>query len=176
VSTEPGAGHLDLSENPYSALFFALENALWEEDARSVDSAVWMVDPIELNKLAFPTNDGNEKILSAHDDLLNAYLPKGPAKNSGKFPVGMFGVHNSRRIVAQRGVFLLFGSNTTAMNKDAALIAKDGLMHKLTLKKENKKAIAKALFNMGITDSVIYPDLDGLGREMKSHFEFWRIP
>jgi hypothetical protein len=165
---------LDLSENPFAALFFALEVALWEEDGKSTNSAVWMIDPIELNKIAFQNHDGNEKILSANDDLLNAYLPNGPAKNSGKLPIGMYGVHNSRRIVAQRGVFILFGTNVSAIDKEEALIEKKGLMHKLVIKREHKKAVAKALFNMGITDSVIYPDLDGLGREMKSHFEFWR--
>ena len=37
-----------------------------------------------------------------------------------------------------------------------------------------KKPMAKALFNMGVTDSVIYPDLDGLGREIKNRSGFWR--
>jgi FRG domain len=164
---------LDWSENPYSALFFALEIALWEGAAAMSDAAVWMVDPIALNKIAFQNNEGNEKILSARDDLLNAYRPSSPAKNSGKFPVAMYGVHNSRRIVAQRGVFILFGSNTCAMNKDDTLSKRNGLLTKIVIKSAAKKTIAKALINMGVTDSVIYPDLDGLGREIKNRLKFW---
>ena len=165
---------LDLSENPFSALFFALEVALWESNTNAVDSAVWMIDPIKLNAHAFSNHGGGNQILSHRDDLMNAYKPGGPIKNSGKSPVAMFGVHNSRRIVAQRGVFILFGSNVIAMESDTALSAQDGLMTKLIIPKANKKSVAQALFNMGITDSVIYPDLDGLGREIKSQFKFWR--
>jgi hypothetical protein len=167
---------LDWSENPYIALFFALEVSLWEQDDAAVDAAVWMLDPIGLNKIAFHNNEGNNRVLSAQDDLLNAYRPNSPTKTSGKFPIAMYGVHNSRRIVAQRGVFTLFGSNICAINKDADLVASAGLLHKLVIKREFKKQLAKALFNMGITDSVIYPDLDGLGREIKHRLGFWRAP
>ena len=162
---------LDWSENPFVALFFALENALWEKDIDAVDSAVWVVEPIELNRIAFANNDGNEKILSARDDLLNAYRPGGPKNNSGKSPVAVFGVHNSARIVSQRGVFILFGSNTEPMEEDAAL---QPTLHKIIIEKSKKKDIAKALFNMGVTDSVVYPDLDGLAREIKNREGFWR--
>jgi hypothetical protein len=164
---------LDWSENPYIALFFSLEVALWEPEVNAVDSAVWMIDPTELNRIAFPNNDGSDRILSASDDLLNAYKPNNPTKNSGKSPIAIYGVHNSRRIVAQRGVFVLHGSSTLPMNKDPALIDKNELMHKITIRKDAKKPIARALFNMGITDSVIYPDLDGLGREIKNRMGFW---
>jgi len=165
---------LDVSENPFTALFFALERALWEQDANAVDAAVWMIDPIELNKMAFANNDGSDRILSHQDDLLNAYKPEGPAKTSGKLPVAMYGVHNSRRIVAQRGVFLLFGTSTAAMDETAQLTDHSTLLTKIIIKANAKKDIAKALFSMGVTDSVIYPDLDGLGREIKSQYEFWR--
>lgn len=164
---------LDLSENPYAALFFALEVALWEKKGNEVDSAVWMIDPISLNKLAFPTNDGSDRILSHRDDLMHAYKPGAPIKTSGKLPVAMYGVHNSRRIVAQRGVFLLFGSGTSAMDETQQLLDHPELMTKIVIKKNSKRDVAQALFSMGITDSVIYPDLDGLGREIKSQFEFW---
>jgi hypothetical protein len=167
---------LDWSENPYIALFFSLEVALLERDADAVDSAVWMLDPIALNEIAFHNNEGNNRVLSARDDLLNAYKPNSPTKTSGRYPIAMYGVHNSRRIVAQRGVFVLFGSNICAINKDTALVDHDGLLHKLIIDKAAKKSIVRALFNMGVTDSVIYPDLDGLGREIKNRLGFWRTP
>lgn len=164
---------LDWSENPFIALFFALEKALWDKDDDLCDSAVWIIDPILLNSTSFYNNGGSDKILSAKDDLLNAYKPDWTRAITGKLPLAMWGVHNSSRIVAQRGVFVLFGSNSHPIEEDEQL-KKINLMQKIIIPKENKKEIAKSLFNMGITDSVIYPDLDGLGREIKNRSGFWR--
>lgn len=163
---------LDWSENPFVSLFFALERALWESDD-APDAAVWMIDPILLNSTALQNNEGSDKILAASDDLLNAYRPDGRKRTSGKMPVAMWGVHNSSRIVAQRGVFLLFGSNIVAMNDDQTL-SDANIMTKITIPKNAKRDVAEALFNMGFTDSVIYPDLDGLGREIRNRSGFWR--
>jgi len=166
---------LDCSENPFVALFFALEIALWESAASQKDAAVWIVDPIELNKVAFENTDNNDRILAAGDDLLNAYLPsKHPVKNAGKLPVTMFGIHNSRRIVSQRGVFVLYGSSLKPMEEEEKLKDAPGILHKLVIPKGVKKQLAKGLFNMGFTDSVIYPDLDGLGRELRNGQGFWQ--
>jgi hypothetical protein len=33
-------------------------------------------------------------------------------------------------------------------------------------------ALRKSIFAIGYTESVIYPDLDGLARELKRHFKF----
>jgi len=63
---------LDWSENPYIALFFSLEVALWEKDDNAVDSAVWMLDPIALNKIAFHNNEG--KLYVADFTFLNSEL------------------------------------------------------------------------------------------------------
>lgn len=166
---------LDCSENPFVGLFFALEVALWEPEASQTDAAVWVVDPIELNKVAFENMENNDRILAAGDDLLNAYLPsKHPVKNAGKLPVAMFGIHNSRRIVSQRGVFILYGSSLKPMEEEEKLKDVAGILQKLVIPKAVKKPLAKALFNMGFTDSVIYPDLDGLGRELKNGQGFWQ--
>jgi len=165
---------LDCSENPFVALFFALEVALWERPGEEKDAAVWIIDPVVLNKVAFENIENNDRILAANDDLLNSYLPSNPVRNAGRLPVAMFGIHNSRRIVAQRGVFVLFGSSFKSMEDEEKITGQEGLLHKLIIEKEAKREIAKALFNMGVTDSVIYPDLDGLGREIKNGKEFWR--
>ncbi|MGO9404232.1 MAG: FRG domain-containing protein [Terriglobales bacterium] len=162
---------LDWTENPYIALFFALENAADEDPARAVDSAVWVLNPILLNKTAL-TNHTADHIFAIEDELLHGYEPSIPPKNSGKLPVAMDGVHNSPRIVAQRGAFVLFGTQAVAMNNEPVLTAVPGLLHKLVINRTLKKSMRDALFATGITDSVVYPDLDGLGREIKYRLRF----
>jgi hypothetical protein len=162
---------LDWTENPHIALFFALENAAVENTASAVDAAVWVLDPILLNKTAL-SNHNAERIFSIEDELLHAYEPSDRVKNSGKLPVALDGVHNSPRIVAQRGAFVLFGTNAVAMNSEPALTTIPGLLHKLVINRTLKKAIRDALFATGVTDSVVYPDLDGLGREIRYRLRF----
>jgi hypothetical protein len=157
---------LDWTENPYVALFFGLENERLEEAQKETDSVVWVLDPAALNKQSLSNHTGTDRVLAADDELLNAYEPKQPFKNSAKLPVGIYGVHNSPRIVAQRGVFVLFGTSTTPMNLESA-ISQPNTLIKLVLAKAVKKDIFAALFNMGFTDSVVYPDLDGLAREIR---------
>ena len=164
---------LDWTENPFIALFFALEIALWQEGSAQTDSVVWVLRPKLLNKIAFNNNEGSENVLSSRDDLLNAYNPGSPIKNYGKLPIAIHGAHNSPRIVAQRGVFVLFGSHTDCMSREPR-IAEEGALSAILVRSDAKRAMAKSLFNMGITDSVVYPDLDGLGREIKNRFKFWR--
>lgn len=162
---------LDWSESPFVALFFALENARWEDPDKAVESAVWLLKPILLNQTALKNNIDGGRILSANDVLLEyAYLPNGTIRNAGKLPVAMHGVHNSQRIVAQRGVFVLFGTSTTPLENQPDLAPET--LTKVVIEKDAKKEIFDALFRMGIADSVVYPDLDGLGREIKNRFEY----
>jgi FRG domain len=158
---------LDWTENPYVALFFALETARTEKADEATDAAVWVLDPCGLNTKALSNHTGNDRILAATDAFLTAYGSKSPYKHSGVLPVAMFGVHNSRRIVAQRGVFVLFGSSTVAMNLQPTLTQSNGILTQLVIGKNVKKNVFAALFNMGFTDSVVYPDLDGLAREIR---------
>ncbi len=157
---------LDWTENPNVAAFFAVENAREDNSTSPHDAAIWVLRPLLLNKAAL-SNHSADRVLSIEDELLNAYQPKTPFKLSAKLPVAIGGVHNSRRIVAQRGSFVLFGTNVHPMNSDATLIAVPDLMHKLIIPGDKKVELRNALFVTGVTDSVIYPDLDGLSREIR---------
>lgn len=72
--------------------------------------------------------------------------------------------------MAQRGVFVLFGTNTTSMEKNTDL--PHNSMTKYVIPADARLGIFKALQNMGVTDSVVYPDLDGLGREIKNRYGY----
>ncbi len=88
-------------------------------------------------------------------------------------PVAILGIHNSPRIVAQRGSFCLFGKSLTPMEE----IYENGTFEQDTLKKieipssEIQNLLDKLVW-MGITDSVVYPDLDGLAKETKRQYGF----
>jgi hypothetical protein len=85
----------------------------------------------------------------------------------------MHGAHNSARIVAQRGAFTIFGDNVDAMEHvyDADSFPANSLV-KIVLDKGVIPTLRQAVVNHGITESVVFPDLDGLAREMKREFGF----
>lgn len=160
---------LDWTENPFVALFFALEAV--RLDIEQKDAAVWMLDPMQLNKLSL-SSYSHEGILSVGDDLLRGYAPMKEPRTNGNNPVALYGVHNSQRIVAQRGVFVLSAANIKPLNRIDFQGHGHDLLVKLTIPVARKKEIFNQLFGMGITDSVIFPDLDGLAREIKTRHGF----
>ena len=86
----------------------------------------------------------------------------------------MYGSYNSPRIVAQRGTFMVFGSDLHPMEtvKVNTPTITDVVLSKLTIPGDKVAAVLRALTSIGYTDSVIFPDLDGLAREIKRGFGF----
>ena len=86
----------------------------------------------------------------------------------------MYGSYNSPRIVAQRGTFMVFGSDLHPMEtvKDNTTSISDAVLSKLLIPGNGVAGVLKALTSIGYTDSVIFPDLDGLAREIKRGFGF----
>ena len=72
--------------------------------------------------------------------------------------------HITRRIAAQRSRYVVFGTDTDWL---AAEFAKpESSIRAITVDGAACRQIRLQLRDSGITESVIYPDLDGLGREM----------
>jgi len=167
---------LDWTENPLVALFFAVMYARPTKSGAGgfqTDTAVWVLDPVSWNRhaLRHQTYDGG--VLSGGDVALGGYRPSPDFAGMNNHPVALYGAHNSQRIVAQRGVFTVFGQNVdpmeTAFSKDRFPAES---LNKLLISRGNIAEIRKSLLEYGITDSVVFPDLDGLAREIKRQFNF----
>jgi hypothetical protein len=89
------------------------------------------------------------------------------------FPIALYGAHNSQRIVAQRGVFVVFGRQVMSMER---IYEKEGFpqgsLRKFAIPKAKLPAFYEAILRHGLGDSVVFPDLDGLAREIKREFKF----
>ena len=70
---------------------------------------VWCVDPIAWNRSTPVLSEFGEAVhvLTTADDDLDPYRPE-TTKRRRKSPIAMFGAHNSARIVAQRGTFMVW--------------------------------------------------------------------
>lgn len=165
---------LDWTENPFIALFFALENAREEMPGSEKDSVVWLIDPVALNKKTFTNRKNADRVLGAYAAELNGINPS-PRSDAIDIntPCALYGIHNTPRIVAQRGSFILYGNDVRSVELQPGLrLGPEGVLRKIIVTAAAKRKIFEHLFNMGISDSVVYPDLDGLSREIRNRRGF----
>lgn len=164
---------LDWTENPFIALFFALENARQERPGEEKEATVWLLDPIRLNTIAYSNIENSNRVYGAYARELGGYQPSQDSKRvSMLLPLAIHGVRNSQRIVAQRGSFTIFGRDTTAIDQSPKLSGPEGVIKQVRVAAGAKKEMFEDLFNIGVADSVVYPDLDGLGREIRNRRGF----
>lgn len=168
---------LDWSENPFIALYFALTSAHFEivnkKKEYNDDVAVWILDPVIWNRESLKNFSYDKGILSVEESFVNSYKPRTPFGNIPQKPVAIFGTHNSPRIVSQRGVFTVFGKEIQPMEKTYTdeEFPQDCLL-KLNFPKGKINSLLNSLTALGITDSVVYPDLEGLSKEVMRFFKF----
>ncbi|MGA2171077.1 MAG: FRG domain-containing protein [Terracidiphilus sp.] len=171
---------LDWSDGALIALHFAIRD---KPTPPKTGSIIYVLDPHWLVKIlrAHPDQKDAEKRWKQYwkenpqdtyeDDSDRLYLPCDEADLREQLlatpitPVLWDSPHLTRRVAAQRSRFMIFGTDPTwlaelARDKDSRLIAMNIPVGSInTIKQELKDA--------GITESVVFPDLDGLGRELK---------
>jgi hypothetical protein len=112
-------------------------------------------------------------VLSPGDETIKSYKPAPKFDGMQNQPVAIYGAHNSARIVAQQGVFTIFGRDTTPMEQ---IFRKGGFpagsLTKIIIPRSAIVRMRRSLLNNGITESVVFPDLEGLAREIKRVFGF----
>lgn len=168
---------LDWTGNPFIALHFALTDAKGHPKKRneySEDAAVWILDPVAWNSKALEDLKwGNKGPAEVVDDEVKSYQPRQkfePADVKGMYdaPVAIVGTATNPRMLAQKGVFTVFGKKTQSMEAiyEADKFPPDSLV-KLVIPKSKIARLLDSLTSIGYTDSVSYPDLHGLAREIK---------
>lgn len=165
---------LDWTENPLIALFFALSSAKKNKNGEyENNAAVWILSPANWNQCVFSHNSYRGGAMSPTETMVGSYAPTKDSQYMLENPVAILGIHNSPRIVAQRGSFTLFGKSLKPMEEIyASGNFENDTLKKIIIPKDSISSILSKLIWMGITDSVIYPDLEGLAKETKRLFGF----
>ncbi len=167
---------LDWTESPLIALFFALTAANRDNLTRTYmkAAAVWIVSPKLWNHKVFSHVTYQGFALSITDRLLEPYEPLSEKTDEPPaLPAAMCGLHNSPRIVAQRGVFTIFGSTIEPMEVIfKADTFPDNALIKIVLPQDKIGELLNELISTGHTDSMMFPGLDGLAKETKRLYGF----
>ena len=160
---------LDWTENPFIALYFAVMSA--KRNNFMNNAAVWILDPTIWTAHALLDNDA--EIKSINDSEVIKYQPQNKYTLMPEKALPIYGSHNSQRIVSQRGVFVIFGSDKLSMQKQYLKyrFPADSLI-KVTLNKRYLPNLLESVLASGITESVVFPDLDGLASELRRIFGY----
>lgn len=150
---------LDWTESHLVALYFAVRDARGDADA-----CVWVANPWWLGKQAF----GDFALHSAHDAKVQPWSPS--SAELPRTPVPIVPVHSSARIQAQRGVFTIHGSKRDAFDRLASECGESGCLRRLVVPKSSVVRVRLELSRAGITESVVFPELPGLCRELRGFF------
>jgi hypothetical protein len=147
---------LDGTRNAAIALYFACER---RADGTDTDGAVYMLNPEDLNRMAYPKDP---RIYDAHSDAkrIARYLAlSGSEDEDGLRTIAMNPVWNDERIVLQQGVFTLHGSVEFTLTADQApsLVC-------FCVPTGHKQRILRELERAGTNEMSIYPEPEHMCR------------
>lgn len=158
---------LDWTESALVALAFAVIYREKENKDRTTTKKgahIWCLDPLALNSKfnhisgTIPNITEDQK---ARDLCDKAHTPE---TGTSERPVAVYGPQNNPRIVGQKGVFTVFPASNKFQYDD--FIGDIGI--KLVIKTEAQvKTITSELFDLGISESMIFPELDSISSEIK---------
>jgi len=175
---------LDWSDGALIALHFAVRNKSMPPKSGSV---VYVLDPswlVELLEKHPDTKDAERRWAkynklhpfdTSADDWDRLYLPldeddaESPLLSTPKVPLLWDSPHISRRVAAQRSRFMIFGTDPLWLSDLAK--HRGSRLHSIQIPIDAIAGIKQALRDAGVTESVVYPDLDGLGRELRQVWE-----
>jgi FRG domain len=163
---------LDWSEGALIALYFAL---------KETNPVVWMLSPHDLNDLSYralwatvPSTRPREFPLPWH----NPGPPGNPAFENLRgaweqntrgvpLPVAIPPTYVHARLRAQRSCFTIHGTDTRGLD---ILLAGVPILKRYVVDPACRQSMRSDLILLGITESVVFPDIDGLANELTQQF------
>jgi hypothetical protein len=159
---------LDWSEGALLGLYFAL---------KQTDPVVWMLNPLQLNYLAEGSPEGKDP-----GDFLQFPLPwfspEPPRRNVANenirgaweqdqpgvdLPMAIHPTFVHGRLRAQKSCFTVQGKDKRGLQEQ---LGNDSILKKYEIASSSVNSMRAELHTLGITESVMFPDLDGLAREL----------
>ena len=137
----------------------ALHFALCHETGAH-DASVWVIDPWALNQWSLGTPD----LMLTTESKAAAYLP--PTFSNKMVPIKpIVPLYNSARITVQRGVFTVHGSNIKGIDQQFSK-----RLIQIVIPKDCTILIRRQLRSSGISEFTLFPDLDGLCRDIHAFY------
>lgn len=172
---------LDWTRSPLTALAFAVEldkETLSDQADLRRDGQhgmLWMLRPGRWNQLTGATRECAvvEAYARALDGLFDLHFDEDAERRLSPCTRGSVTavepVFNSRRMMAQQGVFTIHGPDCKPMQQVNGPVH-EACLWKLRVPSDRKRALRGELHDLGIQLSSIFPDLDNLGPCVKRRY------
>jgi hypothetical protein len=161
---------LDWSEGALIGLYFALT-------VSHQPSVVWMLNPLQLNNLSithpkapkenaeFPLTwvDTSEGRNIGFANISGAW---GKDANSVELPIAIPPTYVHVRLRGQKGCFTIQGLNKKPLNE---LVGSE-ILKRYEIDTNSRPEMRRELARLGITESVVFPTIDGLARELGEQY------
>ena len=141
-------------------LYFAVR-----EPKKPRNAAVWMLDPSWLNRRTLPDTSYLSGVALPEWEETDPWFPR-PFEEAlhPKLPLAIDPPHVARRVSVQRSHFTIHGTDRNALDKIAE--TKDSRLVKIVIPKEAVVSVLDDLETLGILETTVFPDLEGLSREL----------
>ena len=146
---------LDWTENILIALFFAVS-----ENSKQ-DGEIWIINTkyldAELKKRKLNYFKMGELIL---DEAFRK------TKSDNLFPIGIDPIYTNQRMSVQQSTFTIHPQNGETLTE---ILKKKEALDRIIIPKKLKRNFEIFLFNFGISHRTIFPDLDGLSKDISKN-------
>lgn len=157
---------LDWTEGYLIALYFSVRNIVNKNIP-----AVWVLNPHGLNEYTSKlyviyftdsiTRDSDD------NEIVDKYLPG--SNGLPNLPIALAPPYVDERMSSQKSCFTVHGKNMEGFESIFKLNKKIQLCQ-LTIDPTKAESIRNELYKMGITEATLFPDLEGLARELRYKF------
>lgn len=157
---------LDWTEGYLIALYFSVRKI-----NRNNTPAVWVLNPNSLNNYSsglYCIYFTDPKTRDTDDEIVDEYLPT--FKKPRELPIAIVPPYVNERMSSQKSCFTVHGKNKQGFEK-IYNNNKGFQLAQLIIDPSKAQSIKNELFKMGITEATLFPDLEGLARELRHKFE-----
>lgn len=162
---------LDWTEGSLIALYFALQEN---------NPIIWMINPLGLNDLSLDKRYVDTGTGYNIYGLTWVNVPEGKniaseningawdtGKSGMQLPVAIVPTLVHPRMVAQRSCFTVHGKDKRGLYE---LVGSAGILHKYTINSAKRLDMLDEIRIMGITYGTLFPDIDGLAKDLTNQF------
>ena len=167
---------LDWTESPLVALYFALA-----KPSAGEGPCVWVMDPVALNRVAQGFSDDTiiAPLSNDPDSPTRYWLPdrcrRGMSPHTfdgasgyrdNTKPLAVFPKRYNPRIVAQRGVFTIHGTEEVAID-DLMAASPDPRIARFCFDGAQQQELSRDLYAMGVSKSALFPEPQSVAEDLR---------